>query len=140
MDRRSFNQQIAISAAAAALAPAATRAASAPFNIGMVLFDGMTYLDLAAPQDALSKVRTAKVLLLAKNAAAVINIDDHYGMELANTPGLTAELITYGQHNAAMVRAENIELTAQGTSFDFVSPWGNTPVELRILGLGLAAL
>ena len=69
-----------------------------------------------------------------KNAAAVVNIDDHWGMELANTPGLTAQLITYGQHNAAMVRAENVELTAQGTTFDFVSPWGNTPVELHILG------
>ncbi|HEY8241494.1 MAG TPA: UDP-N-acetylmuramoyl-L-alanyl-D-glutamate--2,6-diaminopimelate ligase [Kiritimatiellia bacterium] len=71
---------------------------------------------------------------LEKRAAAVINIDDQWGMQLANTPGLTAGLVTYGLHGAAMVRAEDLDLSPQSSSFTFVSPWGNARVTLRLLG------
>ncbi len=71
---------------------------------------------------------------IEKEAAAVINIDDPYGMELANTPGLTARLITCGTHPAAMIRAEEIEIAADHSSFRFVSPWGQVEVTLPLLG------
>jgi UDP-N-acetylmuramoyl-L-alanyl-D-glutamate--2,6-diaminopimelate ligase len=71
---------------------------------------------------------------LEKRAAAVINIDDPWGMQLANTPGMTADLITYGLHAAAMARAEDIELSPDRSAFTFVSPWGQARVELRLLG------
>lgn len=69
-----------------------------------------------------------------KRASAVVNIDDPWGMELANIQGLAAQLITYGTHDAAAVRAEEIELTGSGSSFAFRSPWGDARVELPLLG------
>ena len=71
---------------------------------------------------------------IEKEAAAVINMDDQYGMEIANTPGLTARLITYGLHPGAMIRAENVQITSAGSSFLFVSPWGRVEVRLPLLG------
>jgi len=71
---------------------------------------------------------------IEKEAAAVINIDDEWGMELANTPGLIARLLTYGTHPGAMIRAEDIEATAGGSTFRFLSPWGDVSVSLPLLG------
>jgi UDP-N-acetylmuramoyl-L-alanyl-D-glutamate--2,6-diaminopimelate ligase len=71
---------------------------------------------------------------LEKSASAVINIDDAWGMEIANTQGLRAELLTYGLHPGAMVRAEDIRYGDHATSFFFASPWGNVPVTLPLLG------
>jgi len=71
---------------------------------------------------------------MSKRACAVVNIDDAWGMQLANTPGLCAGLLTYGMHDAAQVRAEDIELDAHGTRFTAVTPWGTTDAHLRVLG------
>jgi UDP-N-acetylmuramoyl-L-alanyl-D-glutamate--2,6-diaminopimelate ligase len=71
---------------------------------------------------------------MQKRAHAVVNIDDPWGLQLANTHGLRAELITCGQHPGAAVRAEDIELDAQGTRFMMHTPWGATDAHLRLLG------
>ena len=71
---------------------------------------------------------------ITKKAAAVINIDDPWGMQLANTNGLHAGLFTYGTHPGANARAEDIELSSTGTRFTFQSPWGAMDVHLRQLG------
>ncbi len=71
---------------------------------------------------------------LEKKASAVINIDDRWGMELANINGSRAQLVTYGLHPSAMVRAENVELSPVGSAFDVTTPWGATPVHLNLLG------
>ena len=71
---------------------------------------------------------------LHKKATAVINIDDPWGMELASTNGMNAGLVTYGVHPSALVRAEDIELSARGTSFQFISPWGESTVLLPLYG------
>ena len=71
---------------------------------------------------------------LEKDAHAVINIDDTWGMELANTQGLTAELVTYGMHSGAMVRAEEVELSPSGSVFLFNSPWGRAEVRMALMG------
>ncbi len=69
-----------------------------------------------------------------KSATAVVNLDDPWGQQLANTRGLKARLLTYGQHEAADVRAEDIELDAHGTRFMAHTPWGATEAHLRLLG------
>ncbi len=71
---------------------------------------------------------------MEKTATAVINIDDPWGMQLANTGGFSARLITFGTHPGAMVRAEEFEVTAGGSTFDFATPWGNGRVYLKLLG------
>lgn len=57
-------------ATAAGATPGAT-AAAAPFRFGMIIFDGMTNLDFAAPQDAFTKLRGGQVHVLAKTRDAV---------------------------------------------------------------------
>jgi cyclohexyl-isocyanide hydratase len=83
MNRREFNTTVGIGlplstmlAAAAppavAQAPAATaEPVAGAFQIGMLIFDNMTNLDFAAPHDALTKVRTAQVHVLAKSEGYV---------------------------------------------------------------------
>lgn len=71
---------------------------------------------------------------MEKQAVAVINIDDTWGLELANTPGLHAELVTFGIHSGATNRAEDVNISAEGSSFLFRSPWGDAQVELPLLG------
>jgi UDP-N-acetylmuramoyl-L-alanyl-D-glutamate--2,6-diaminopimelate ligase len=69
-----------------------------------------------------------------KAATAVINIDDPWGIRLAGGNALHAGLITYGLHPEAMVRAEDVQCSAQGSTFWVVSPWGRVRFQLSVLG------
>lgn len=69
-----------------------------------------------------------------KRASAVVNMDDPWGLQLANTNGLQADLLTFGEHPGAHVRAEDIEIDAHGTRFTVRTPWGSTEAHLRLLG------
>lgn len=70
----------------------------------------------------------------AKTAVAVVNLDDPYGRRLAVLPGLRASILTYGRSPEAQVRAENIRLSAAGSAFLAVTPWGSAEATLRLLG------
>ena len=83
--------------------------------------------------------------IMEKQAHAVINIDDPWGLQLANTNGFNARCITYGEHPNAMVRAEAVKLSESGCDFMLATPWGERPVHLPLLGRfsvhnGLAAI
>ncbi len=69
-----------------------------------------------------------------KKAAAVINLDDPWGVQLAQLPGLAASLVTYGTGVAATVRAERIRVSARGSEAIVQSPWGPAAVKLSLLG------
>ena len=69
-----------------------------------------------------------------KSASAVINIDDPWGVQLANTGGFNARRITFGTHPGAVIRAGEIRLTPHGSVFDFTTPWGGGQVRLKLLG------
>lgn len=69
-----------------------------------------------------------------KQAAAVVNLDDEWGHALVRMNGLKARIITYGENPSAHVRAEDVKLGANGTSFIVQTPWGSTPVHLHLLG------
>ena len=71
---------------------------------------------------------------MEKRATAAINIDDPWGMQLANINGFSAELLTFGLHPSAMVRAEDVELGPDGSQFALRSPWGDAEVKLNLLG------
>jgi UDP-N-acetylmuramoyl-L-alanyl-D-glutamate--2,6-diaminopimelate ligase len=71
---------------------------------------------------------------MEKRAAAVINLDDAWGQQLANTGGGWSSLVTYGFHPGALVRAVNVELGPQGSSFTIESPWGSIDVRLGLMG------
>ncbi|MBM4153516.1 MAG: UDP-N-acetylmuramoyl-L-alanyl-D-glutamate--2,6-diaminopimelate ligase [Lentisphaerae bacterium] len=71
---------------------------------------------------------------MEKSAAAVINLDDSWGQQLANTGGGWSSLVTYGLHPGALVRAVNVDLGPQGSTFTIDSPWGSVDVRLGLMG------
>lgn len=71
---------------------------------------------------------------MSKKARAVINMDDSWGMRLANTGGLNAELVMYGRHPNAAVRADEVRSTAEGSTFRLITPWGETETRIRLPG------
>ena len=63
---------------------------------------------------------------------AVLNVDDPAGREyMMQTP---AHIITYGIDEEAVLRAANIQLSAKGTEFDLLSPFGKHRVSLKLVG------
>jgi UDP-N-acetylmuramoyl-L-alanyl-D-glutamate--2,6-diaminopimelate ligase len=107
------------------------------FDVGVFTNLTQDHLDY---HETMDKYFAAKTQLfrglggMEKRAHAAINIDDPWGMELANTNGFAAELVTFGTQPAAMVRADEVELTPSGSAFGFSSPWGGGRVELKLLG------
>jgi UDP-N-acetylmuramoyl-L-alanyl-D-glutamate--2,6-diaminopimelate ligase len=71
---------------------------------------------------------------MQKRATAVLNLDDPWGQQLANTGGGWSECVTYGLHPAAAVRAERLALGPEGSTFHCATPWGGFDVRLRVLG------
>lgn len=71
---------------------------------------------------------------LGKSSAAVINIDDAWGMRIASTNGLDADVLTYGEHPSAQVRAVDVELLPDGSRFHVISPWGEIDIECNMPG------
>jgi UDP-N-acetylmuramoyl-L-alanyl-D-glutamate--2,6-diaminopimelate ligase len=69
-----------------------------------------------------------------KPAVAVVNLDDPYGCRLAADPAIHATILTYGRSPQAQVRAEAVKLSAAGSAFRVVTPWGSAAASLRILG------
>jgi UDP-N-acetylmuramyl-tripeptide synthetase len=71
---------------------------------------------------------------MEKTAAAVINIDDDWGQQLANIGGGWSAGYTYGFHPAADIRAENAVFGDRETVFRLRSPWGDADARLRTMG------
>ncbi|HOW98458.1 MAG TPA: UDP-N-acetylmuramoyl-L-alanyl-D-glutamate--2,6-diaminopimelate ligase [Kiritimatiellia bacterium] len=107
------------------------------FDVGIFTNLTQDHLDYHRTMD---RYYAAKSLLfrglgqMEKSARAVLNMDDPWGLQLANTGGFNAELLTFGMHPGAMVRAENVELSDAGSTFDVATPWGGARVSLRLLG------
>jgi UDP-N-acetylmuramoyl-L-alanyl-D-glutamate--2,6-diaminopimelate ligase len=90
--------------------------------------------------ETLEKYFDAKALLfqslgrMEKHAVAVVNIDDPWGQKLAQMKDLQADILTYGVSADAMVRAQEIDVTPQGTRFRARTPWDGLRIETRLLG------
>ncbi|WP_112180754.1 MULTISPECIES: UDP-N-acetylmuramoyl-L-alanyl-D-glutamate--2,6-diaminopimelate ligase [Paraliobacillus] len=63
---------------------------------------------------------------------AVINQDDEYSEKFINAT--TQPVVTYGIDNEADVRATNLELNANGTSFELVTYKGNIAISSKLMG------
>ncbi|MCS6771135.1 MAG: UDP-N-acetylmuramoyl-L-alanyl-D-glutamate--2,6-diaminopimelate ligase [Kiritimatiellae bacterium] len=107
------------------------------FDVGVFTNLSRDHLDFHGTMEAYfdAKMQLFRGLgLQIKRASAVVNIDNPWGMELVQTRGLRARLITFGEHPAADVRAEDIDLGPSGTRFVVRSPWGDCDAHLRLLG------
>lgn len=89
----------------------------------------------------MEKYREAKGLLFsqlgndyddAKRKIAILNADDSSSPYFARIT--TAQLITYGLSESAMVRADQIRITAQGTSFRLHTFKGSIDIDWQLLG------
>ena len=69
-----------------------------------------------------------------KRATACINLDDPWGQQLAYTGGLTAQVLGFGTHPGAAVRADDVVVNGEGCAFTLTSPWGTAPARLSLLG------
>ena len=63
---------------------------------------------------------------------AVVNLDDPYGARLAERVPDGTRTITYGEHPAALVRAENVVLGFKHTAFRLLWPGASGPRELQV--------
>ena len=65
---------------------------------------------------------------------AVVNLDDAYGRELAARIPAGSKRVTYGEHPAAEIRAEALDLGFRRTAFRLVWPGGTAAVESPLIG------
>lgn len=63
---------------------------------------------------------------------AVLNCDDPWSERYARKT--SAEIITYGLGEEALVRATNINITATGTSFTLMTPLGQIELSTKLIG------
>jgi UDP-N-acetylmuramoyl-L-alanyl-D-glutamate--2,6-diaminopimelate ligase len=69
--------------------------------------------------------------MLPAGAAAVVNVDDPKGVELAET---LPRVLTYAIDRAADVRATGIASTLQGLAFDVATPTGTLSIRSPLIG------
>ncbi|HEY4300460.1 MAG TPA: UDP-N-acetylmuramoyl-L-alanyl-D-glutamate--2,6-diaminopimelate ligase [Candidatus Didemnitutus sp.] len=66
--------------------------------------------------------------------AAVVNLDDPYGRQLAEAVPDGVKRVTFGERLGATVRAEDVELGFKGTRFRLVWPGGALALESPLIG------
>lgn len=103
------------------------------FNVAIFTNLSQDHLDY---HETMEKYIEAKQKLFASlnspEKVAIVNQDDpSFTKLISQTKG---KIITYGLNKEAMVRAEEIQSTLQGTSFTFVSPEASFTIETPLLG------
>ncbi|MEM9159978.1 MAG: UDP-N-acetylmuramoyl-L-alanyl-D-glutamate--2,6-diaminopimelate ligase [Verrucomicrobiota bacterium] len=69
-----------------------------------------------------------------KPRVAVVNSDDEYGRRLIEELGDEGNLVSFGMHGDAMIRADVVELGPSGASFELVWPEGRVDVKSSLIG------
>jgi len=94
------------------------------------------HLDYHSDMEAYYRAK-ASVFKGASNSlplAAVINVDDPYGVRLWGELDASVRKLSVGISEDADFRAENIEVGRDGTSFDFCYPGGRKRIRTPLLG------
>lgn len=63
---------------------------------------------------------------------AILNRDDQATSKLLNATA--AQVLTYGIESEADFKAENIQITSQGTEFQLITPIGNRHISTKLMG------
>jgi UDP-N-acetylmuramoyl-L-alanyl-D-glutamate--2,6-diaminopimelate ligase len=71
---------------------------------------------------------------MRKQGHAVVNADNEYGRNLIARLGGENAVVTYGVSSTAVIRAEDVRVSADGTYFVVRTPQGSLPVSLPLLG------
>ncbi|MEZ5963314.1 MAG: UDP-N-acetylmuramoyl-L-alanyl-D-glutamate--2,6-diaminopimelate ligase [Planctomycetota bacterium] len=105
------------------------------FRAGVFLNLSQDHLDYHGDMRSYCRAKAKLFEMLPRGASACINMDDRAGrtMREALAPGV--ELITFGHDRDAMIRAERVRPTLQGTSFEITLPHGRVELHLPLPGL-----
>lgn len=103
------------------------------FSIGVFTNLTQDHLDYHHDMETYFSVKKSLFDRLERGRSAIINLDDPWGKRLVEAE-LRAQVVTYGFDEHAMVRATELEHSAQGTRFWVSSPWGDARVRLHLLG------
>ncbi|MDF1480156.1 UDP-N-acetylmuramoyl-tripeptide--D-alanyl-D-alanine ligase [Leifsonia sp. H3M29-4] len=101
-------------------------------DVAVVLKVGLAHIGKFGDIETIERAKAEIVTELPESAVAVLNADDS---RVAAMAALTvASVLWFGLSASAQVRADEVEVTASGTSFVVVADGERTPVTLRILG------
>lgn len=101
-------------------------------DIGIVLKVGLAHAGEFGGIDAVQRAKAELVTGLPADAVALLHGDDPRVAEMADMTA--ARIVRFGLGDVNDVRAEDVQATATGTTFDYVADGVRHPVSLRILG------
>jgi UDP-N-acetylmuramoyl-L-alanyl-D-glutamate--2,6-diaminopimelate ligase len=105
-------------------------------GFGVAVFTNLTrdHLDYHGSMQAYGAAK-AKLFACPDLHAAVINIDDAFGRELAGQLAPGVQRLRYAiDADSAEITARDVRTSAQGLAFHLHTPWGDGPVESLLLG------
>jgi len=101
-------------------------------DVGIVLKVGLAHAGEFGGIDAVQRAKAEMVTELPSDAVALLHGDDPRVDEMA---GMTrARVVRFGVGDGNDLRAEDVNATATGTTFEYVADGARHPVALRILG------
>jgi UDP-N-acetylmuramoyl-L-alanyl-D-glutamate--2,6-diaminopimelate ligase len=69
-----------------------------------------------------------------KTGRSVVNVDDAYGRKLIARLGGDRAVLSYGVSSDALIRAQDVCVSAEGSYFVAVTPQGSIPISLPLIG------
>jgi UDP-N-acetylmuramoyl-tripeptide--D-alanyl-D-alanine ligase len=101
-------------------------------DVGIVLKVGLAHAGEFGGIDAVQRAKAEMVTELPSDAVALLHGDDPRVDEMA---GMTqARVVRFGIGDGNDLRADDVNATATGTTFDYLADGARHPVALRILG------
>ncbi|MFZ5965852.1 MAG: UDP-N-acetylmuramoyl-L-alanyl-D-glutamate--2,6-diaminopimelate ligase [Bacillota bacterium] len=109
------------------------RVADVHFSIGVFTNLTRDHMDFHGDIESYKKAKTK--LFYKTTQANIINIDDPYGVEIAQViEGLPVKLLTYGMNKGADITAKDVSISLKGARFTLVTPAYRGPVEIATPG------
>jgi UDP-N-acetylmuramoyl-L-alanyl-D-glutamate--2,6-diaminopimelate ligase len=114
-----------------------SRVAEVDFDVAVFTNLSQDHLDY---HGTMKKYFEAKVKLFSalgtvrKAGRAVVNADNAYGRELIKRLGGDHAVVSYGVSSTAVVRAEDVRVSAEGSYFVVRTPQGSIPMSLPLIG------
>ncbi|MDF2626895.1 MAG: UDP-N-acetylmuramoylalanyl-D-glutamyl-2,6-diaminopimelate ligase [Symbiobacteriaceae bacterium] len=109
------------------------RVAHCRFDVAVYTNLTHEHLDYHKDMESYFQAKAKLFHMMRPGGVAVINIDDPYGPRFVREVPTGVLTLTYGFAPNAIVRAEDVEITAQGVRYRLVSPAGTTVVEAPYL-------
>ena len=114
-----------------------SRVAEVDFDVAVFTNLSQDHLDYHGTMEKYfeSKAKLFSALGTVRKAGrAVVNADNAYGRELIKRLGGDHAVVSYGVSSAAVIRAEDVRVSAEGSYFVVHAPQGSIPMSLPLIG------